>query len=359
MKVIKYSILLLTGLTLFGSCKEKEESTSESKEQKVSVEVMTIGKEDYSRFFTTSGKVEAENTTNVSTRMMGYVEEIYVKLGSNVKKGQLLLRIKSSDLVAKRAQVNSKISEANSALAIAEKDFNRMSVLSKKNSVSQKEMDDVRTHYEMSKARLANAQSMRLEVESQFNYANIRAPFSGVITNKFVQLGSLSNPGMPLVSIESEGKFQIMTRVSESEIANVKLDSDVDVSIKAIDNTVKGKVLEISSSGMNTGGQYVVKILLLGESYKLFSGMSATVAFPKESIAGENLILIDRSALVKRGQLTGVYTVSQSNTSLLRWIRLGRTYGSKVEVLSGLSFDEKYIVSSKGKLFNGALITFK
>ena len=61
--------------------------------------------------------------------------------------------------------------------------------------------------------------------------------------------------------------------------------------------------------------------------------------------------------LVKNGQLTGIYTVSQNNTALLRWLRLGRTFGDQVEVLSGLSADEQYIVSAEGKLFNGAKIT--
>ena len=57
--------------------------------------------------------------------------------------------------------------------------------------------------------------------------------------------------------------------------------------------------------------------------------------------------------------ITGIYTVSQSNTALLRWLRLGRTFGDKVEVLSGLAADENYIISSEGKLFNGAKITIK
>jgi hypothetical protein len=54
-----------------------------------------------------------------------------------------------------------------------------------------------------------------------------------------------------------------------------------------------------------------------------------------------------------------VYTVSQSNTALLRWLRLGRTYGDQVEVLSGLSADESYIISAEGKLYNGVKVTIQ
>ncbi|MGY8911014.1 MAG: efflux RND transporter periplasmic adaptor subunit, partial [Flavobacteriales bacterium] len=64
-------------------------------------------------------------------------------------------------------------------------------------------------------------------------------------------------------------------------------------------------------------------------------------------------------AIVKKGQLTGIYTVSESKTALLRWLRLGKTYGNEVEVLSGLNVDESYIVSAEGKLFNGAKISLQ
>ena len=68
-------------------------------------------------------------------------------------------------------------------------------------------------------------------------------------------------------------------------------------------------------------------------------------------------IMIPTDAIVHRGQLTGIYTVSQNNTALLRWLRLGRTYGDRVEVLSGLSLDEEYIVKAEGKLYNGVKIS--
>jgi multidrug efflux pump subunit AcrA (membrane-fusion protein) len=71
------------------------------------------------------------------------------------------------------------------------------------------------------------------------------------------------------------------------------------------------------------------------------------------------MVLIPSEAIINRGQLTGVYTVSQSNTALLRWLRLGRTYGDQVEVLSGLNADESYIFSAEGKLYNGVKISIQ
>ena len=60
--------------------------------------------------------------------------------------------------------------------------------------------------------------------------------------------------------------------------------------------------------------------------------------------------------MVKQGQLTGIYTVGSGNVAILRWLRVGKTFGNQVEVLSGLSADEQYIVSAEGKLFNGAKV---
>jgi hypothetical protein len=86
--------------------------------------------------------------------------------------------------------------------------------------------------------------------------------------------------------------------------------------------------------------------------------MFATVVFPIErKDATTNVVLIPKAALVTRGQLSGVYTVSQSNTAVLRWLRLGKTMGDQVEVLSGLQVDETYIVNADAKLYNGVKIS--
>ena len=127
----------------------------------------------------------------------------------------------------------------------------------------------------------------------------------------------------------------------------------------SLNENVPGEVIEVSSSSKNTGGQYHVKVSLSETNVPILSGMYATVKFP---IAGDNqsrATLIPLEAVVQKGQLSGVYTVSESNTALLRWLRLGRTYGDKVEVLSGLAADESFIISSNGKLYNGAKISIQ
>jgi hypothetical protein len=68
-------------------------------------------------------------------------------------------------------------------------------------------------------------------------------------------------------------------------------------------------------------------------------------------------ITVPESALVRQGQLIGIYTVSAQKRAVLRWIRIGKTFENQVEVLSGLTSDEPYIVSAQGRLYNGVPVS--
>jgi len=115
-------------------------------------------------------------------------------------------------------------------------------------------------------------------------------------------------------------------------------------------------------SATNTGGQYLVKINLDKTDNTVLSGMFVNVQFPVENkvqTAKSEVLLVPESALVKQGQLTGVYTIGEGNIAILRWLRTGKNFGNQVEVLSGLSASEQYIVSAEGKLYNGALVSIQ
>ena len=358
MKHTNYIIGLLALTVLAYGCGGDDNKAIADNSPAVAVKVSSVSENSSNPFLTVSGKVEAAKSANISTRMMGYVDKIYVQVGDKVRNGQLLLSVNNVDVSAKLAQVNAGITEAQAAFNNAEKDYNRYTALFQDNSASRKELDDMTAQFEMAKARLEAARQMKNEVNAQLSYANIRAPFSGVVTNKFINTGDMANPGMPLLEVESPGSYQVLAMVPESEILTIQKDTKVDVQLKSLGKLVGGKITEVSTSAKNTGGQYMVKVLLDASDANILSGMYATVQFP---IAQESskAIMIPNEALVYNGQLTGIYTVSQSNTALLRWLRLGRTVGDKVEVLSGLSADEKYIVSAEGKLYNGVKISLQ
>lgn len=353
--------ILIVASTVFISCGgDKKEQVASL--PAIPVKVAGISDNNTSPYVSASGKIEAENSANLSTRMMGYVTKVNVKVGQKVSQGQLLVSVNNTDLQAKKAQVNASITQAQAGYNNAKKDYDRFVNLFAQQSASQKELDDMTARYEMAKAGLEAAKQMRNEINAQFAYSNISAPFSGVVTNTFVKEGDMANPGMPLVSIEGAKKLQVTAMVSESDIALITQGMKVNVLVKSINQEVEGKVSEISLSAKNTGGQYLVKIDLNKSEAKILSGMFVNVQFPvekKENVKVSDKVLIPVTALVKEGQLTGIYTIGSGNVAILRWLRIGKTFGDQVEVLSGLSVNEQYIVSADGKLFNGAKVSIQ
>ncbi len=355
-----YTTLFGTAMLVLSSCSGEGTKTNADDANAVPVTISGITENHSSGFLSVSGKIQAVNSAELSTRMMGQVSKIYINVGDKVKKGQLLVSINNTDLQAKRAQVNAGITEAKAAYANAEKDYERFKNLFAENSASQKEMDDMTTRFEMAKARLEAANQMKNEINAQFDYANITAPFAGVITGKFTEVGDMANPGMPLLALESPGVFEVVAMVPESEISKIKSDATVEVLIKSLGTSVKGKLKEVSASAKNTGGQYLVKAAVDKTDVKLLSGMFTTVQIPISTKSdAPSLVLIPRSAIVTSGGLKGVYTISDQNRALLRWLRLGKIYGDQIEVLSGLNAGEQYIVSAEGKLYNGAKISIQ
>jgi RND family efflux transporter MFP subunit len=311
-----------------------------------------------------SGQIEASQVSNISTRVMGYITSLKVKVGDPVSKGQLLASISNQDIIAKRAQVDAMITEAQAAVNSAQKDFERFTTLYKQQSATAKELDNVTLQYESAKSRLEGAKQMRNEVNASLGYTSLIAPFSGIVTQKLADAGSMANPGMPILTIEQSGTYQVSASVPENIIAEIHSGAEAMVTIKSLDKTIKGTVSQINPSSAFTGGQYIIKISIpAGDKKGLYAGMYATVSITGKTVAPatavSNAVLVPVTSIEHQDQLTGLYTIASNNTALLRWVRLGKTFGDKVEVLSGLEKNEQFVVSAEGKLYNGIPIKLK
>lgn len=357
MKILQNIIVAVIALGTVSCGGDQEQSGAQL--PPVEVSTATVASITTGGAFTVSGKIEARNSANLSTRMMGNVIQLHIHAGDQVKEGQLLVSISSADLKAKKGQVEASISQAKAAFESSKKDYDRFKSLYEKGSASEKELEGMTTQYEMAKAGLEAANQMMKEVQAQFAFTNILAPFSGVVSNTFVKAGDIASPGMPLVAIEGTSRYQAMVMVPETAIIQVQKGAIANVIVKSSGKKLTGKVSEVSRSAKNTGGQYLVKIDLDNVDKDILPGMIVNVAMSK-TITGESAApAIDEKALVRNGQLTGAYTIDDNNTAILRWLRLGRTNDGMVEVLSGMKPGEQYIVSSEGKLFNGATVRVK
>src|SRR5205085_9426932 len=170
------------------------------------------------------------------------------------------------------------------------------------------------------------------------------------------------SPGVPILTIENNGILQVSIFVAESDISNIRLGEVATVQIKSTGKSFDGKIIQINPSSGFSGGQYIVKISIPETARKdIYAGMFTKVSISVNGIAQvkNNTVLVPMAAIVNRDELTGIYTVNGQNTAVLRWIRLGKTYGDKVEVISGIAKDEKFIQTSDSKLYNGAPVTLK
>ena len=353
LKSLLLAILIIPILTL-ASCSSKEDAREVIEMDPISVKTLKVDGTQEANSFSVSGNIQPEKEANISTRMMGFITNIHVEAGDYVKKGKVLVEISSSDLKAKIAQVKANIHQAEVGVQNAKKDFDRITKLFEQSSVTQKELDDITTHYNMSKAGLEAARQMENEVSAQFAYTRIIAPFSGTINAKYVNAGEMANPGMPLLSLVKTDKFQAVAMVPENQIPYLKKGQKAKIWIKSLKAEIGGTIDEIAMSSKHTGGQFIVKLNLDKHTNKLYAGMFSTITFDSDKKGGEQSIFIPAESLIAQGSLKGVYTVGSDNKAILRWLRIGRKSGDNYEVLSGLDSGDQLIMSSEARLYNGA-----
>jgi RND family efflux transporter MFP subunit len=297
-----------------------------------------------------SGKVIADDKLTLSTKIIGQVEQILVKEGDKVHKGQLLVKIKDSGLEAKKSTAEASVRSAKLHMENTIKNYNRINTLVEKGSATQKELEDIDAAKEEAIARYNEALYNLEEINDFISYANLTSPLNGFVSKKMVNVGDMAKPGFPLLALESVDELKIEIDVPEFEISKFELNDHVTITVDAVDLANIDGVVERIIPSSSFSGQYKVIVAFNKSFSSLKSGMFAKVYLMKDI---ESILLISKKSVIKKGQLTGVYTVNQQNEAMLRWVRIGKEYGDSVEILSGLTQGEQLIVSSESKLADG------
>jgi RND family efflux transporter MFP subunit len=345
MKSIKttFTMLILAGATaLITSCGDDSASLNESK---VKVEVRTISLSTVNERFDFSGSVKGVESVKLSTKLMGEITYLPFEAGSEIIKGQVLVKIRSTDLLAKKQQVVANLAQANAHLKNMEINYNRIKSLFEKNSATKKEMEDIQMAYDMAAAQVNAVKEMETEINDVLSYAVIKAPFNGFIVNKFYEEGDLTAPGHPILIVENFDQFEVAGSIPASEVNRFQKGGMVKIVVDAIeDHVFTGKVIEINPGANPASRQFTVQVIINKDSKysELKSGLYARLIFEND---GKDIITVDENELVRRGQLTGVYTINNQSEASLQWIRLGKKDGSRYEVLSGLSEGDKVITN--------------
>ncbi|KAB2878894.1 efflux RND transporter periplasmic adaptor subunit [bacterium] len=347
-------ITLYTITALLASCSG---STTDTGRQPTppNVSVHTITASEIPQDFIYTGNIEGDRRVSLSTKIMGQIISMPFDEGSLVAAGQSVVKIKSDDISAKRGQVKANLTEAQAALKNVEINYQRIKSLYESKSATKKEMDDIEMAYHMAKARVSSVEEMEKEVSDVMEYGDIVTPIKGYVIKKIAQEGDMAVPGMPLLIIEDMTTLKINTRVPETEVHLFKKGDRVKVHIDALPETeLTGKVDQINPGGNPASRQFEVKVTLDGVSnahrQAIKSGMYARVILEKGFTKS---VLIPENILIRRGQLEGVFVISDNNTAMLRWIRTGNQNGDRIEILSGLQDGEKIVITSDVKISDG------
>jgi RND family efflux transporter MFP subunit len=295
------------------------------------------------------GSVVPDQQARIASRLMGNIQTLPVELGDHVKRGDLLFTIDPQDINSQIAQARAAFQQAQAALENARADFDRFSQLLREESVSRQQFDGVRLQYNVAQENLAAARAGLEQAEAQLTYANVRAPFDGVVVQKLAVAGDLAAPGNPIVVIENLRSLSVQTEVSQDLYAAIKVGDKALIQVDGVNKVLEGEIYSlVSAANPRTRGHTTKLSLPVVDNVN--SGTFARISF----IRGERqAILIPQAAVVSRAGIEGVFVVTDETQVQFRMVRLGAQKGADVEVQAGLDMGEVIVVSNNQTLVNG------
>jgi len=371
--------LVAVVLFLLSGCGSEPRKSGPATSAPVAVQTAAATAEQWPAGYEAVGTVRARTAAVISSQVMAYVREVRVQACDRVREGDVLVTLDARDLEANyrraeagRDEARSAEAEADQALAgakaqldLAKVTFARMQELFDKKSISNQEFDEATARrkaaeaaYEMAVAKGAQVRARIAQAEQEVQaagivrgYAEIRAPFAGVVTAKSAEPGSMATPGAPLLTIEREGGYRLEAAVEESRVQSVHIGQPVAVGLEALGRTLDARVSEIVPAVDAASRAYTVKIDLPPLA-QLRSGMFGRAVF---SSGTRNVLAVPAAAVTERGQLQSVI-VADGGYAHTRLITVGQKSGDKVEVLSGLSAGEKVVCPLPLGLADGARV---
>jgi RND family efflux transporter MFP subunit len=260
---------LLAAVFIVG-CRDKvSPGTAEVKRTPVSgVTIAEMKPSQVDDYYETSGTVKAKNVGVIASKIMGSVTSVVVREGQRVNRGQTLLTIDDSDLAQKVTAATSSVESARQQKQLADVTLSRYAKLYEEKALSRQEFDQVETQKKIAENEFERAKAMLREAQAYQGYAHIRAPFAGVVTGKKIDPGSMAMPGMQLLTVEDTSGFLVEAAVDEKLSARLRVGTPVDISIDALNQTIKGKVSEAVPAIDPMSRTFIVKVTVSGTGLK-------------------------------------------------------------------------------------------
>ena len=285
---------------------------------------------------TWDGVIEAVQQADLSAQTAGRVVAVDVDVNDRVAAGAVLLRLTAVEQRAGANVARAQLRAADAAATEAEATFARYSALAAKQLVSRLQIDQLRAARDSAIAARDAAHALLAQAGQQTDYTVVRAPFAGIVSARRVEPGESIATGQALMSVYAPGALRVQVQVPQSDADAIRASSRARV-VQADGRSADAPEVTVFPTADPATHTVTVRVVLPAFKDPPQPGATAKVVFV---IAGGAAVLqIPRSALVQRGEVSGVYVLDGNRLSL-RQLRLGLRVGKLVEVLAGLKNGE-------------------
>lgn len=297
--------------------------------------------------FSLDAVVEAVRQTTLSAQVPGAIVALRVKVGDTVKAGQELLRIDASAASQNASASEAQVQAAQASLNVATKDFERQKQLFQKQYISQSALDRAQAQWLAAQAQVRALQAQAGAARTQSGFFTLNAPYAGVVSEVAVTLGDMAMPGRALITMHDPSALRVTAAVPQSVLAGLNDSAAVRLELPGLATGLlqptQVQLLPVVDAATHTSQVRLgLPANLKGAAPGAFARIWLPLGAGANAAAGKHQRLyVPASALVRRGEMTGLYVVNAQGLALLRQVRLGAAKGALVEILSGVSLGEQ------------------
>jgi RND family efflux transporter MFP subunit len=286
------------------------------------------------------GLVEAERQSTVSAQVSARIEEVPFDVDDYVERGDIIVRFRDLAAAADLRQAEAAAREAEARLEEARSNHDRIRQLFAQSRVSKADMDRSTADLQTTEARVEASQGALIAARERFENTVVRAPYSGIVVERHVEIGEMATVGTPLMTGLSLEHLRVIVDVPQSDIAALRSDGDARVELPdgRTLTAVETRVFPYADASTHT---FRVRLRLAEGQHGIYPGMWVKVRF---DTGEEDALLIPESAVVRRSELTAVYVVGADGAPRLRQVRLGRPQADgRIAILAGLDDGERVV----------------
>lgn len=285
--------------------------------------------------------IEAVRQATVAAQVQGRVLETRVDAGTRVRQGDVLMRIDTREADQAVAAAGANVVAARARMEDARLALERARSLKARNFVSASAVDQAQAAFDTAAAQHKAAEAGRAQVDAARGFATVTAPLSGVVAQRLAEVGEMAQPGRPLLIIHEPGGLRAVADVPQSRLADLgKPGLRARIEFPESGRGFDGGAITVLPSADPRTHTARVRVNLPADAVGVVPGMAARVHFLTGGEAPSS-VLVPAAAVLRRGEVTGVYVADGKDGFSLRQVRVGSVLADgSVEVLAGLAGGE-------------------